>query len=283
MTSREDRATTESEGREAAEKFRDEHHLGTQPIADLATIIEQATGVDAAVLDVGADEHGLTMRDPERGTVFIAAAKTVHPMRQRSSLAHELGHVLFEDWAEITGEGWGERAHSEIRADAFARHLLMPLAGLRNFVGDRAEFDHSTLSAVVQRFIVSPAIVAIAMRQADYVTDAIKEGWMALDTPALAARFGWSDWYRALQAGSDRRRAPQRLLTRAIQGYLENVVSLQTLATLRGVGPATVEAELREAGLVPDRLKVEWADPAGLPDVDIDLTGLDHVSQDPPG
>jgi hypothetical protein len=64
---------------------------------------------------------------------------------------------------------------------------------------------------------------------------------MRVTAPALAARFGWLDQYRALQAGSGRRRAPQRLLARAIQGYLENgerrtenVVSLQT-ATLRGL------------------------------------------------
>jgi hypothetical protein len=63
---------------------------------------------------------------------------------------------------------------------------------------------------------------------------------MRVTTPGLAARFGWSDQYRALQAGSDRRRAPQGLLTRAIRGYLENVVSLQTLATLRGMDAVKV-------------------------------------------
>jgi len=104
-----------------------------------------------------------------------------------------------------------------------------------------------------------------------------------VSTPALAARFGWSDQYRALQAESDRRRAPQRLLARAVQGYLDNVVSVQALATLRGLDAATVEAELQEAGLVPERFRVEWADPASLPEVDVDLSGLDEVSQGPAG
>jgi Zn-dependent peptidase ImmA (M78 family) len=274
----------EGQGREAAEGFRAKHHLGDQPLGDLVTIIEQTTAFDVAILDVGADEHGLMMRDPKRGAVFIAVARTIHPMRQRSSLAHELAHVLFEDWTDNTGQGWGERTHSEMRADAFARHLLIPLGGLRSFVGEPVEEDHSTLSAVVQRFLVSPAIAAIAMGQSGYISDATKDGWMRVTTPALAARFGWSDQYRALQADSDRRRAPQRLLTRAINGYLENVVSVQTLATLRGLDTATVEAELREAGLVPQRLAVEWADPASLPNVDVDLAELDEVwTQDPAG
>jgi Zn-dependent peptidase ImmA (M78 family) len=177
----------EKEGRGAAERFRDEHHLGDQPLGDLVTVIEQATGVDVAVLDAGADEHGLAMRDPERGAVFIAVAKTLNPMRQRSSLAHELAHVLFGDWTDNTCEGWAERGPSEIRADAFARHLLVPLSGLRGFLGDRAGLDHSTLSAVVQRFLVSPAIAAIAMRQAGYVTDATKDGWTRCQRSSIPA------------------------------------------------------------------------------------------------
>lgn len=93
---------SEIEGRDAAERFREEHHLGVQPLGDLVAVIEQTTGVDVAVLDVGPDEHGLTIRDPEHGTVYIGVARTRRPMRQRSTLAHELGHVLFEDWTPHT-------------------------------------------------------------------------------------------------------------------------------------------------------------------------------------
>jgi hypothetical protein len=92
--------TAETEGSASAARFRKDHHLGVQPLGDLLEVIEQATGIDVAVLDVGPDEHGLTMRDPARGTVFIGVARTRNPMRQRSTLAHELGHVLFEDWVD---------------------------------------------------------------------------------------------------------------------------------------------------------------------------------------
>lgn len=44
---------------------------------------------------------------------------------------------------------------------------------------------------------------------------------------------GWTDQYKALQEQSDTRRAPQKLLARAIDGHVENVVSAQALATLR--------------------------------------------------
>jgi Zn-dependent peptidase ImmA (M78 family) len=266
----------EAEGRATAARFRRDHHLGWQPLGDLVAVIEQTTGIDVSVLDAGPDEHGLTMRDPERNTVFIAVARTRHPMRQRSTLAHELGHVQFEDWQDNTAGNWSGRSPTEVRADAFARHLLLPGDGLREFLGSQELVSQSTLSAVVQRFLVSPAIAAIALEQAEYIDAATKAEWMALSTFPLAVRFGWSDQYDALLADSDRRRAPQRLLARAINGYAEGVLSAQTIATLRGITLETAEAELREAGVVPAERPVTWADPADLPEVQVDWVALDE-------
>jgi hypothetical protein len=129
---------------------------------------------------------------------------------------------------------------------------------------------------VIQRFLVSPAIAAIALQQAGYVDGATKAEWMALSTPQLAARFGWSDQYHALQADSNRRRAPQQLLARAIKGYAEGVLSAQAIATMRGIALETAEAELREAGVVPAERPVTWADPAELPKVQVDWAALDE-------
>jgi Zn-dependent peptidase ImmA (M78 family) len=195
--------TAETEGCVSAAQFRSDHHLGVPPLGDLVAVVEQATGIDVAVLDAGPDEHGLTMRDPGRGTVFIGVARTRNPMRQRSTLAHELGHVLFEDWADSDAGEWSHRDPAEKRADAFARHLLIPVEGLRDFVGQRPAVTESGLSAVVQRFLVSPQIAAIALREAGCIDEAVKQDWMALRTPQLAARFGWADQYQVLQASSD--------------------------------------------------------------------------------
>src|SRR5262245_22227340 len=139
-----------------ATRYRQDHNLGIQPMGDLVAVIEQMTGIDVAVLDVGPDEHGLTMRDPRHETVFIGVARTRNPMRQRSTLAHELAHVLFEDWSDSDAGAWSERTPSEIRADAFARHLLLPIDGIRAFLGDRESVNQSALSAIVQCFLVSP-------------------------------------------------------------------------------------------------------------------------------
>jgi Zn-dependent peptidase ImmA (M78 family) len=239
------------------------------------SIIEQATDIDVAVLEAGPDEHGMAVRDPARGTVFIGVARTRNPMRQRSTLAHELGHVLLGDWAGGDASSWSDRSRAEIRADSFARHLLAPIDGLRGFLGMRRPASLPVLSTVVQRFLVSPQIATIALEQAGYIDEATKREWMSLSAPQLAARFGWSDQYQALQADSDRRRAPQRLLARAIAGYAEGVLPAQAIATLRGMPLDTVLAELEEAGLTPIEHPVAWADAADLPDAHVDLDALD--------
>jgi Zn-dependent peptidase ImmA (M78 family) len=268
--------TAETEGCATATRFRQDHHLGVQPPGDLLELIEQATGIDVAVLDVGPDEHGLTMRDPARGTVFIGVARTRNPMRQRSTLAHELGHVLFKDWVDSDTGDWSDRSPAEIRADAFARHLLVPIDGLREFIRPQLPVGLSTLSAVVQRYLVSPQIAAIAMHQAGCIGDALKQEWRTLSAPQLAARFGWADQYHLLQANSDRRRAPQRLLARAITGYVEGVLPAQAIATLRGITLTAAVDELEEAGVTPVERPIAWADPADLPDVHVDLAALDE-------
>jgi Zn-dependent peptidase ImmA (M78 family) len=266
----------ESEGRAMACRFREDQCLGVQPLGDLVAIIEQSIGIDVAILDADADEHGLAMRDPARDTVFIAVARSRKPMRQRSTLAHELGHVLFKDWdggAPAYGNG---RDPQETRADAFARHLLLPADGMRKFLKPGRTIVEADLSAVVQRFLVSPAIAAIALRDSGYIDEPTKLEWMSLSTPRLAARFGWSDQYLALKSDSDQRRAPQRLLARAIRGYVEGVLPAQAIATLRGILLDEAEASLREAGIVPAEHPVAWADHTELSEVEVDLAALEE-------
>ena len=265
----------EADGQAAAAQFRAQHHLGVQPLGDLVAIIEQATGIDVAVLDADPDEHGMTMRDPERGAVFIGVARTLNPMRQRSTLAHELGHVLFEDWVDESPGDWSARTPTERRADAFAQHLLIPHDGLAEFLDNRDAVSPATLSAIVQRFLVSPAMAAIALHQGKYIDSKTKEDWKTWTTPQLAVRFGWADHYHVLQADADQRRAPQRLLARAVSGYIEGVLPARAIATLRGVSLGDVEAELSQAGVVAKQPTVTWSAAKDLPDVDVDLSDLD--------
>lgn len=268
--------SAESEGRQAAARFRDEHDLGSAPLADLVTLIEQTVGADVAVLDTEADQHGMTMRRGDDGPIYIGVARTSHPMRQRSTLAHELAHVVFGDWsAELRIES-GHPVES--RANAFARHLLVPQRGVEEMMGGgHIGPGRAMLSAVVQRFLVSPGIAAIALEQSSCIGRATKEEWKSVSTVRLAAEFGWLDRYQALAEVSNRRRAPQRLLARAISGWLQDAVPIQAVATLRGVDAATAEQELRSVGLCPADVTTtpSWSNASELPEVTIDLGEFD--------
>lgn len=268
--------SNEAVAREAAQDFRDKHGLGTQPLGDLVALIEQTTGHDVAVLDAESDEHGLTMTDPLRGRVFIGVARTRNPMRQRSTLAHELAHLIFQDQAEDLSK----RSSVEVRADAFARHVLVPTAGVRDILGETWEVTERHLSDIVQRYLVSPSIAAIAMRDSQYINPETAKQWMSISTPQLASRFGWSDYYAILQGDSNKLRAPQGLLARAIAGYTAGVVSLQTIATLRGLPVEDIATEFSENGIVVDPSNDGELDLVEFPDVDLDLSDLGDEEND---
>lgn len=263
--------STEEQAKRAADQFREKHDLGTQPLGDLVALIEQTTGHDVAILDTTVEEHGLIMRDPARDRVFVGIARTPHPMRQRSSLAHELGHLVFGDHSDDLTR----RSREEVRADAFARHLLAPLDGLLAWLGAGVNVTEATLSDVVQRYLVSPAIAAIVMRDAGYIEAERAAEWRAIPTRMLATRFGWSDYYTTLQADANRLRAPQGLLARAIRGYAEGVVSAQTIATLRGVAVDDLLKEFEEASIFPKEYETSEFELDDLPPVDVDLSGLE--------
>lgn len=147
-----------------AADFRGSHELDDGPIKDMFEVLHSTQGIDVMIVSASESEHGLSMTDPATGRVVIAVATTSHPMRQRSSIAHELGHVLAGDLDRAKPLVSGERSPEEIRADAFARHLLLPLPAVRKrFEPGHQEVTLSDLSDLVQEFEVSPQLASIQL------------------------------------------------------------------------------------------------------------------------
>jgi Zn-dependent peptidase ImmA (M78 family) len=243
----------EDKARKAAEAFREENGLGIAPIADIIALIEQTQHVDVTVLGVDdSNEHGLTMVDPVRGATIVAVASSNNPMRWRSTLAHELGHLILGDHNDGQPGMLSAGSARERRAQSFARHLLIPEVGVQHFLERYdAPNDLKTFSDLVQRFQVSPAVAAIQLRNSGAINSQKHTAWSEMYTPSLAARFGWADQYKSLQAESRQRRAPQRLLARVIEGYVAGLVSLEVAASVRGVAPQDLATEFEEAGITP--------------------------------
>ena len=69
-------------------------------------------------------------------------------------------------------------------------------------------------------------------------------------------------------------------LRRAIAGYEAGVVSLQTLATLRGLSAGQVLEELEREGIFPAQLTPSDLAATSLPEVNVDLSLLDDEETD---
>lgn len=240
----------EKTGQKAAEDFRREFDLGIEPIINVARLIERKTGIGVAYVDTPAPGHGMTMRLGDRYIMSVGC--TDHPMRLRSTLAHELGHLRLSSVDRyLSHSDWDERTPEEIQADAFARHLLVPLDAARA-AARTTEATTALLSDLVQRHMASPNIVAIQLRDAKAIDQDICREWSKLTAGRLASQFGWRAEYQTLVSQTKTPRAPQALLARAIDGYRWNLVTSATIARLDGKSdPRIVSEQLGAEGIVP--------------------------------
>lgn len=228
MTSNEQRA------RRMAERFRADHGLGTAPIKDVFELVHTTQNIDVMSMAADETEHGLTMMDPATNRTVIAVATTGHPMRLRSSVAHELGHILAGDLGRDVILIPGERNPAEIRADAFARHLLLPLDAVRVRFTRGAMLTLQDLSHLVQEYEVSPHLAAIQLRETKLITPEVCAEWRDVSTRALATSHGWLSQYRALASDASTPRAPQALMSRAVEGYHQGLVDIHEVARWYG-------------------------------------------------
>ncbi|MBL8929407.1 MAG: ImmA/IrrE family metallo-endopeptidase [Kineosporiaceae bacterium] len=247
-------STNERWARDSADQFRSEHHLGTAPIKDVFEMVHLAIGVDVFSIRAAESEHGLSMLDPETGRRAIVVATTAHPMRQRSSVLHELGHLIRGDLEAPPDGQPGERSPSEICADAFARHLLLPLQVIRERYRPH-QVSLADLSDLVQGYGTSPAIAAIQLKTTRRISQDIYEDWSQLTTRHLAVQFGWLGQYSSMAESSNEPRAPQRLMQRAVAAYRAGALGLAELSRWYGQSAEGLRAELgdpQEADSVED-------------------------------
>lgn len=242
--------SNESIGRKAAEQFRAEHSLGTAPISNLVVLIEHTVRIGVAYVRSSVPGHGMTMR---LGDLYlIAVGCTEHPMRLRSTLAHELGHHQLDSVNRLADDvNWACRSPEEIQADAFARHLLVPIDGVADMADGRT-ITLATLSDIVQTYLASPAIVAIQMRDAGLIDADTCKQWSHIASSSIATRFGWFTDYQSLVEHSSKPRGPQRLMMRVLEGYRQGSVTASTIAKLSGsIKAADMEVLHDKDGITP--------------------------------
>lgn len=250
---------------EQASEFRERLGLGIAPIRDLPALIAAGARVDVAILDMPTGLDGMTRSDPQSGAFIVAVATTDNPERQRFSLAHELGHIIFGDFADnmSTVHSTGP---AETRAHEFARHFLAPLEGVRRLVESMSgTSDEQLVSGVVQHFGISPKPATIQLHAVGAISAASKAALGDITSQTLATRYGWSAERAAQASDAQRPQPPQQIVAAATRAYSEGKLNLRVLARLRGTQDvAALLAELAAAGLIPTDPLVE------RPNIDVD-------------
>ncbi|MCW2534268.1 MAG: transcriptional regulator, partial [Blastococcus sp.] len=175
-------------GARLAFDLRQELQLGAAPITELPELIEEVTGVDVATRPLPGIS-GMCLDDPGRDTRLLVVNSDEPAERQRFTLAHELGHLLFGDGAHVDDLD-GEDRESETRCHEFARNLLLPPEGVtgwlkRNTGATSGPVDEQIVSRLARYFGVSSEVVKIQLERMGLRPDR-----PVPSTPTLAARYG---------------------------------------------------------------------------------------------
>lgn len=257
----------ESTGRARAEEFRVAHDLGVAPISDMVEFLETTLELNVAVLKMSGVE-AMTRRDPVTGAMVIAVAASNRPERQRFSLAHELGHILEDDFTHDVALVHQNGA-VESKANGFARHLLAPLAGVRALADHSEGNKERTVAEVVRHFRVSPHVACIQLRGLGFLNSSEEKTFRNHNAGWYALRYGWDTERNHLVRAALDVRPPQRVLARAIDAHQQGLIGAAVVARLKGQSEKQtldelppeqrpLEEEPREDELAPVETEAEW-------------------------
>jgi Zn-dependent peptidase ImmA (M78 family) len=219
----------------------------TAPIEDLIRVLEEEAGLHVALWQLG--EHRLAGMYQEReGVPVILVNSSMHPVRARFTLAHELGHHRLGHGAAMDRViDPRSRERREVQANQFAAELLMPHAGVEEWL--RAGGRGVDLEAVIRlanHFAVSCEVALHRLQRTRRVRGAAAS--------ALAARLEAGDhlelaWQLDLPELDDTLAQDRRLQVRMPRATRRVV--------LRALRHGLIDAEGAAERLHVDRLEIQ--------------------------
>jgi hypothetical protein len=168
---------------------------------------------------------GLCVTVSDRTLILVGSSKP--SSRQRFTLAHELARYLVDDldplYVYVDERGARARSVAEIRANAFAAHLLMPEPGVRaavEAVADNAE----RAVRVALSFGTSVSAAAYQLGNLELLPEAERDRLVDAGAKPLLLRFALpSDWQQD-ESGRGRVRPPGRLYARATLAFRQGLI-----------------------------------------------------------
>ena len=209
--------------------------------------IESEFGIHVVVADLPEHCDGLSYaRDGLR--VIVLATSSSSPFRQRYTLAHELGHIAFQDaLSDVIEERLYEsKSLEETRANAFAAHFLAPREELLEVIGDQA--PSSVFDELVLEFKVSPNSMAFRLFNEELIDEDTHRRLSTSTARQVALRAGRAAEYVEQVDNSSQERPPLRLVAAYLDAYAAGETTLGPIATLLGWPLSKVEATYGDAG-----------------------------------
>lgn len=144
---------------------------------DLADALEKTFGIDVAVTSLPRGVSGCSWQTSS--IRFIAIGRSEVKVRQRFTLAHELGHILADDAQQVIEDNGSHSTTDspiiERRADVFAANFLMPDTELREQFSSGV--NDSTFAQGVARFGVSALALSWRLVNAGLLNSSEQPMW----------------------------------------------------------------------------------------------------------
>lgn len=229
----------------------------TQPVGDLREIIE-SLGVPVFFTELPENIHGVTAHEDldQRWRALILVNSNDNWTRQRYTLAHELGHVIFRDSQPVIvddNEEVDETNLVEFRAECFARYFLAPNEAVDKFKVanlSNTAIDKAVAQTMLHFGISRPAAVRALAESFNQPHEFLESSLPSGSVRALMTTCGYSNEWKAASAGQHDQGASPWLLELALAAYQDSYVSTQVVADILGRSDEidAVEAELITQG-----------------------------------
>src|SRR5918993_2910673 len=240
------------QGRRLAGEVRRELGLGDGPVARFPELLEERFQLDVDLSPLPEAVDGLCVSVGAGAPILVGSGKPAKP--QRFTLAHELAHYLVDDLDPLYVDERGVRARSvaEMRANAFAAHLLMPEPGVRAAIEGTAD-DAERAVRVALAFGTSVSAAAYQLGNLGLLPEAVRDRLVDAGAKPLLMRYALpSDWQQD-ESGRGRVRPPARLYARATLAFRRGLIGLEPIVDLlRHPDRDQLRQELDDAGLTPD-------------------------------
>ena len=246
------RGSAVDQGRRLAGLVRQVLRLGDGPVAALPEVLEERLRLDVDFSPLPEAVDGLCVRVGDRALVLVGSRKP--SSRQRFTLAHELAHYLVDDLDPLYVDERGVRPRSvaEMRANAFAAHLLMPEPGVRAAIEGLAD-DAERAVRVARTFGTSVSAAAYQLGNLGLLPDGVRDRLAEAGSRPLLMRYALpSDWQED-ESGRGRVRPPSRLYRRATLAFRRGLIGLEPIVELlQRSDRDQLRQELEDAGLAPE-------------------------------